>query len=606
MEYPENTPRRRSQTAAIVAAMSLLVGLLGTRATAQSVIDTGPPNGFFQSFGDPSEATFGQTFTAPVGASLLQSFSFYLDDGQNPDAVQFRAFVMGWDGVKASGPVLFQSGPLATTNNGGLDGYERFQVDIPGGIPLIGGGSYVAFLHALFDGVSGDANMGMIIPGSYPGGGFVHFDNGPDFSLLTTNPWMQDFFFLDMAFALVFGTAAVASEAGGDDAAEPVRVLLIVDVGAINSVFFSSIPTALAQRELALGGSRTALRDFNGRLFRLRSGTGAAPSQPVTTPDPDKVEYHSVTVGEGDGGPSSASGKGTRVVYGTVTEEAYRWQAFTSFDYGSLDMDADRHFLGLRSDTYAESAGVEYAITRHVVLGTGVAWLQSDADRGTDVEGITLAAYASAMWRGFYADLLYGATLLDHDIDRNTGTGSTAHAEPGSVTHAVNFNAGHNFRLGSWVTGPFAGVDYAHAKIDGYTESGGRTAATRVSDQSTDSLIARVGWQASRPFACSWGTITPQVRVGWERENLGSDDELAVSLLRSPYYLVSGSSVRSTGRGFSARVSGQDRERDYFTVGAGVLAQMGRRFHLLLDYEGNLLDGGYAAHFGKISLGWRF
>jgi outer membrane autotransporter protein len=96
------------------------------------------------------------------------------------------------------------------------------------------------------------------------------------------------------------------------------------------------------------------------------------------------------------------------------------------------------------------------------------------------------------------------------------------------------------------------------------------------------------------------------VRVGWERENLGSDDELAVSLLRSPYYLVSGSSVRSTGRGFSARVSGQDRERDYFTVGAGVLAQMGRRFHLLLDYEGNLLDGGYAAHFGKISLGWRF
>ena len=39
-----------------------------------------------------------------------------------------------------------------------------------------------------------------------------------------------------------------------------------------------------------------------------------------------------------------------------------------------------------------------------------------------------------------------------------------------------------------------------------------------MSEQSTDSLIARVGWQASRPFACSWGTITPQVRVGWERD----------------------------------------------------------------------------------------
>jgi outer membrane autotransporter protein len=377
-------------------------------------------------------------------------------------------------------------------------------------------------------------------------------------------------------------------------------------VGAINSVFFSSIPTALAQRELALGGSRTALRDFNGRLFRLRSGANVTPAQTAVTQESDKVEYHTVTLGEGDGEGTSPSGKGSRVVYGTVSEDAYRWQAFTSFDYGSLDMDADRHFLGLRSDTYAESAGVEFALSRHVALGTGVAWLQSDAEPGTDVEGITLAAYASAVWRGFYADLLYGATLLDHDIDRATGTDSTAHAQPGSVTHAVNFNVGRNFRLGGWITGPFAGVDYAHAKIDGYTESGGGAAATRVSEQSTDSLIARVGWQANRPITRSWGTITPQVRIGWERENLGSDDEIAVSLLRSPYYLVSGNSVRSTGAGFSARVSGQDRERDYFTVGAGVLAQIGRRSHLLLDYEGNLLDGGYAAHYGKVSLGWRF
>jgi hypothetical protein len=604
MEYSAQNSRWRTRGPVLLALMlTTTVCFSAGQAAADTTIDTGPPNGSFMWFGEPSEATFGQTFIAPTGASTLKSFSFFIDDGQNPDSVQFQAFVMAWDGEKAKGPILFQSPSLTTTNNGGLDGFERFNVTINGGLPLLGGASYVAFISAsnLLNGIPGDSVTGMIIPGSYPDGGFVHFDNGADLSLLTTNKWNDDYFFLDMAFALVFGTSAGAA---ADE--EVQRAILLIDVAAINSVFFSAIPTALAQRELALGGSRTALRDFNGRLFRLRAGAGqGAQSSRTITESGDGVEYHVVTVGEGDGTPLTA-GKAPRVVYGTVSEAARRWQAFTSFDYGSLDMDADRNFLGLRSDTYAESAGVEYAVNRHVVLGAGVAGLQSEADRGTDVEGVTLAAYASTIWRGFYADLLYGATILDHDIDRATGLGSTAHAKPGSVTHGVNFNVGHNLRLGGLITGPFAGIDYARAKIDGYTESGGGTAATRVSEQSTDSLITRVGWQASRPFARSWGTITPQVRIGWERENLGSDDELGVSLLRSPYYLVTGSSVRSTGAGFDVRVSGQDRETDYLTVGAGVLAQIGPRFHVLLDYQGDLLDGGYTAHYGKISLGWSF
>lgn len=555
----------------------------------------------FSSFGEPSDATFGQTFTVPTGVDSLGSFAFYIDDGNNPDAVDFQAFVMAWDGLKATGPILYQSGALTTTNNGGLDGFERIQIVIQGGLAVTAGAQYVAFFSAsnLFDGQSGDSQMGALIPGTYDGGGFVHLNNGANFSSLTTNNWEQDFFFLDLAFEFVFFNSGTGG--GSEAVAEPI---LVVDAEAIASALFSSVPTALAQRELALGASRTALRDFNGRLFRQRSGSGSgagSSSGGVAQNDPEDSVYHTVTVGEGDG-----DGKGSKVVYGTASPDAHPWEVYSSFDYGSFDLDADRNFLGLRSDTYAGSVGVERALNEHWLVGAGASWIESNAGQGSDIEGVTLAAYTAATWRGLYADLLYGATLLDHDIDRETGLGSTVHAKPNSVTHTVAFNTGWNFQAGSWTTGPFAGLDYAHSRIDGYTEKGGSRAATEVSDQSIDSLISRVGWQASYRLQRPWGAITPQLRIGWERENLSSDDDLSVSLINSPYYLIQGTTVRNTGAGFKAVVPGQDRERDSLSLGAGVLIEFGMRFHMLLDYEGLLLADGYSAHFAKLSLGWKF
>ncbi|MCE9520483.1 MAG: autotransporter outer membrane beta-barrel domain-containing protein, partial [Verrucomicrobia bacterium] len=292
--------------------------------------------------------------------------------------------------------------------------------------------------------------------------------------------------------------------------------------------------------------------------------------------------------------------------YATRQPEVECWEVFTSFDYGNLDMDANRNFLGVQSNTYAESIGVEHAVTRHLLVGAGVSYLESDADRGTDVTGETLAAYASSVWGGLYADLLYGATLLDHHISRDTGFGGNAHAQPSSVTQTVSFNAGYNFHPGQWSLGPIAGVDYTHSKIDGYSETGGGTAATRVSEQSVDSLLTRVGVQASYRIGRSWGALTPQVRVGWERENFGSNDDLNAGLLQSPYYLVQGRTIRNTGAGYEVTVPGQDRTQDSMIVGAGVLMEIGGSLHLLLDYEGNFLSDGFAAHYGKVSLGWKF
>lgn len=567
---------RRFPFSTAAALAILLAGVVPCAAQSTTVSNTGPWNGIdaIDTFGVPADATFGQTFTPPAGMNSLSSFAFYVDDNMNPDPVTFRGYVMAWDGVKASGPVLYQSDVITTTDNRGAGGFERINVTISQGITLVPGATYVAFFSAsgLFGGMTGDARFGADIGGAYPGGGFVSLDNGDDFSLITTNNWDPTFIVLDLIFEFVFAV---------DDGASGAPVIL-VDQAAMASLLFSSVPTALAQRELALGASRTALRDFNGRLFRRRAGAGRGVVQATT------------------------GGKSAKVVHPACQPAEKRWEVFTSFDYGNLNMDASRNFLGVESNTYAESIGVERAVTRHLLMGGGLSYLESDADRGTDVAGMTLAAYVSGVWGGLHADLLYGATLLEHQIDRDTGFGGIAHARPDSVTHTVSFNTGYNFHPGQWSLGPIAGLDWAHAKIDGYSESGGGTAATRVSEQTVDSLLTRAGLQASRRIGCSWGAITPQVRVGWERENLGSDDDLTAALLRSPYYRVQGRSIRRTGTGYEVTVPGQDRARDSMSVGAGVLMEIGDQLRLLLDYEGNFLGDGYAAHYGKASLGWKF
>jgi hypothetical protein len=139
-----------------------------------------------------------------------------VDDNLNPDAVDFAAYVMAWDGLKATGPVLFASGAMSTTNNHGAGGFEAIQINT-GGLNLIAGNAYVAFFSAsnFFDGQQGTSVWGQ--PGNsnpYAGGGFVFQNNGNNFGLLTTTNWSQNFLGPggDLAFNLTFNQSATVPE----------------------------------------------------------------------------------------------------------------------------------------------------------------------------------------------------------------------------------------------------------------------------------------------------------------------------------------------------------------------------------------------------------
>jgi len=171
-----------------------IILVIAGQVKAVTTLSTLPFSSGISPFGEPDSATYGQTITVPAVDNVLDTFSFWSDDildNSFPDYVDFAAYVMAWDGNKATGPILWQSIMQTSTNNGGADGFEKFSFDT-GGVALTPGEQYVLFLSSsdFFDGSNGVSNT----PAggtAYTGGHFVYMSNGSDFSALTTNNWDQ-------------------------------------------------------------------------------------------------------------------------------------------------------------------------------------------------------------------------------------------------------------------------------------------------------------------------------------------------------------------------------------------------------------------------------
>lgn len=347
---------------------------------------------------------------------------------------------------------------------------------------------------------------------------------------------------------------------------DPTQILVEfrTDLEAIQSTVFSALPTALAQRELTLAAVEEVTRDVNARLFRLRAGDAVQPG----------------------------------------------WEVFASGQYGANDTDAIGLTSGFQADIWSANLGAEYHLNRNLTLGVALTLVESDSSLGSGIadvklSGPALAAYVSYAKDGFYADVLYSYTSLDHEIRRNTLFGDTALAAPNSETHTIEVNFGHNFEVRGWTTGPLASVRYSNGDIDEYTESGADTANVKVAGQNYESLVTRLGWQISRVI--QWGTteLIPQLHFAWRREWLNNSDDLAVSLLQSPFAIGNGDTFEPVGS-FSAASRTHAPGEDSLELGASLGVQLSERFTVYLQYEARVFQGDSTAHGVSLTGSFKF
>ncbi|MEX1230265.1 MAG: PEP-CTERM sorting domain-containing protein [Planctomycetaceae bacterium] len=176
---------------------------------SESIQNFGSSNSSFT----PMDETYGQTFTVTDGHTILDSFSFWLNDVDS--SLTFKAYIMAWTPTNATGPILWSSGNYTTANSAG---FEQFTFGT-GGLTLTDNSKYVAFLNTSLHFVNGlAARMGMEsdITKNYAGGEFVRLDNGaaldvngdPDSSVLltqlTTSTWIIPATNYDAAFQANF------------------------------------------------------------------------------------------------------------------------------------------------------------------------------------------------------------------------------------------------------------------------------------------------------------------------------------------------------------------------------------------------------------------
>jgi outer membrane autotransporter protein len=263
-----------------------------------------------------------------------------------------------------------------------------------------------------------------------------------------------------------------------------------------------------------------------------------------------------------------------------------------------VDLNALGGQAGVQVESWAPGVGVERHLSRGLALGFAVSFLQSWQDYsaglgGLDLEGPALSAYASFARKNYWSSLLYSFGSYQMDSTRNPGFGfPTAFGSTRTYTHAVQYNTGWNFRFqdNTLVTGPFVGIDYLHGSVDAYNETGGGLAALRYNEQSFESLATRVGWSVTKKIKTGFAEVTPQVRLGYERQNL-TNNGTSVSLINAP---------------FTATGGNQSPGQDYLVASAGVNFAFNDQLGLLLSYQGQFFRSDMSAHFGALRLSYRF
>ncbi|MFO2461995.1 autotransporter domain-containing protein [Pseudomonas sp. 15FMM2] len=107
---------------------------------------------------------------------------------------------------------------------------------------------------------------------------------------------------------------------------------------------------------------------------------------------------------------------------------------------------------------------------------------------------------------------------------------------------------GYDFDFGAIKTGPFAGLDYSHYRIDKFHEKQNLRTALEYQEQSFDSLEASVGWRVRGAVTLPYGlNLMPYGNIAWVKELAdGRLDDLDLS-------------ARADGQARTARLGAVDK-----------------------------------------------
>jgi outer membrane autotransporter protein len=229
--------------------------------------------------------------------------------------------------------------------------------------------------------------------------------------------------------------------------------------------------------------------------------------------------------------------------------------------------------------------GVDWRFDNDIVAGVAATYVASSASfkdgSRTNVSSYQGAAYAG--WAGgpWYAAGSAVASFNDFGTSRLLtpfGLPGDATSSPSGQSYQGHAEAGYHWVLAAGGTNvsvtPYAALDYVNAHLSGFSEAGG-FGALSVNAADSNSFQTTLGVRLTSRIAMgSYGTLIPEVRLGWNHEFLDAAQTLSASL-----FGVAGSAFSATGIVFG---------RDAALIGAGFSMELSPDAKVFVDYDGRV------------------
>jgi outer membrane autotransporter protein len=229
--------------------------------------------------------------------------------------------------------------------------------------------------------------------------------------------------------------------------------------------------------------------------------------------------------------------------------------------------------------------GVDWRFDNDIVAGVAATYVATSArfkdGSSTNVSSYQGAAYAG--WAGgpWYAAGSVVASFNEFGTSRLLtpfGLPGDATSSPSGQSYQGHAEAGYHLAFPAGgvnvsVT-PYAALDYVNSHRQGFSETGG-FGALSVNSADSNSFQTTLGVRlTSRIAFANYGTLTPELRLGWNHEFLDASQTISASLVGVP-----GSGFSATGIAFG---------RDAALAGAGFSLELSPDAKVFVDYDGRV------------------
>ena len=215
-----------------------------------------------------------------------------------------------------------------------------------------------------------------------------------------------------------------------------------------------------------------------------------------------------------------------------ASEGPRRVQFWGDFEWSKIGAGASPR-TGLDAHVLATTLGLDVPLGSMLRVGLTGGYRKVDGrlayNAPLDAKAWTIGGYAAIeTGAGFYAQGS-GAWLGDVEFNRMgrvSAYGQSATGRANGQGWAASGEAGWRLGVGRFSVTPFAAIDYADLKLEGYMESGASVSNLVYADRGFSQLTASVGGELGLQI----GAIRPAIRGGYSIEREHGDRSAAVRL----------------------------------------------------------------------------